>query len=234
MTELYPDPPHLLVGLYDDSSETETFAAVCRVAGELGCEPAGHVAVVPTELDFDWISDLGAARDVRAVTTAGHTALCDGADPELRAIQARFSHRQLGTVVVEYLPKEAPDRHPVGIAMSAAVLGLPETIWTGSDRKAAGLLVDRAKTFLEAAVTECGALYGGIGVELRFPTPRQLAKEPLPTELFVSQRLLDSDKSLADRVATTFTDDNVTRWKTGSFYASWAPFASSVGQRASR
>jgi hypothetical protein len=228
MSDLYVEPPHLTTAIYSDRPETETFARMCDVVLKLNCTPLGLLDVAPRDRDFELLSDLGAAREVRAVSPARRSQLIAGQDPELRVLRAGYAHRKFGKVVVEYIQRIGPGPHPIGVSVGSDSLGVPDSLWSASQRKAAYAIAGWSRDVLEAAVSKCNPLYGAIGVEFSLPTVRQLkdGKARLTTELFVSRRLLDRDQSLEEKLRRAFAGGDVISWVDGLFYAGWAPFTS--------
>lgn len=226
---LYPDPPHLIVSVYSDQPEVVTFAKVCEAAEDIGCSPLGVVEVAPLDREFELVTDLGGAAEVLAGQDPMRVQhIVAGKDPRLRAVKAAFSHHKFGKVVVEYVLSLAGDLHPIALTVSASSLGFPERLWTGRQRRSAYVMADWTGTALEVASARCDALYGAIGVEYSLPTPRQFrdGKAKLPTEVFVSRRLLDGSSSVESGLRRAFAGGEVTDWANGTFLSGWAPYNS--------
>lgn len=228
MPELYVEPPHLTTAIYSDRPETETFARMCDVVLELNCTPLGLLDVAPLDRDFELLSDLGAAREVREVSQVRCSQLIAGQDPELRVLRAGYAHRKFGRVVVEYIQRVGAGPHPIGISVGSGALGVPDSLWSASQRKAAYAIAGWSRDMLEIAASRCAPLYGAIGIEFSLPGARQLkaGKGKLTTELFVSRRLFDLDQILEEKLRRAFAGGDVTPWADGMFYAGWAPFTS--------
>ncbi|MFC4059657.1 hypothetical protein ACFOWE_15235 [Planomonospora corallina] len=224
MGELYCEPPHLTVAMYGRGPEAVTFAALCSIMPEVGCSPVGALEVAPIGLPFDLLADLGASRRVVKASGDGLRALLAGEDADLRVVKAAFSHRTFGLVVVEYILKYGPDRHPVGVTTSAGALGMPDFTWSKSDRRKGRSLAAWSAEVLRAAVQRCKPLYGAIGVEFSLPTPRRLVvdHELLPTEVYLSRRLLDGGAQSGAAFRRLFP--RASHWDDGTFFAAWGPY----------
>src|SRR5262245_38953176 len=142
MSDLYPDPPHLTAAVFSDRQEVATFAGMCEVAADAGALPLDLVEVGPPDREFELLSDLGAEREILAVSPARRARLVAGQDPKARALRAGFAHRRHGTIVVEYIQRMGPGPHPIGLSAHAGALGLPDSLWSGSRRRAAYAMAD--------------------------------------------------------------------------------------------
>lgn len=217
-----------MIAVYDDRPEERTFQLLFEASRELECEPNGLLEVSPRDLEFDFLSDVGSMRQRLQVGSDRLADLVAGADPVSRVVKAGLTHRKLGRMIVEYLPRRGGDRHPIAVSMSAATLGLPDSLWAKKDRSAAKRIADWSREALELASSKCDPLYGGIAVEMTLPSPSSLSttQSKVPSELFVSRRLTDRDQSLVDRLRQVFADGEVTNWRNGLFCAGWAPYVS--------
>lgn len=226
MSEIYPEPPHLTVAVYSSHSEADTFTQLCQTAHDMDCVPRNLVEVAPWSQDFEFVSDLGAAKETLNVSAARFEQLVAGLDPVVRTLRAAYSHRKFGTVVVEYIQRTGPGRHPIGLSLGSASLGIPDTLWSRSERQSAYAIAGWSRSVLQAASSRCEALYGAVGVEFSLPVPAQLTsgKERLVTELFISGRLIDRDKSIESKLRQAFTSGAVVNWRDGVFFSGWAPF----------
>ena len=224
---LYPDPPHLTVAVYSRHPEERSFAAFCDLARQAGCRPTGRVEVAPWDVPFEYRSDLADIAAQLTLDPARLTTVLAGQDTARRAVRAGFIHRTHGIAVVEYLPAPAPDRHPIGLSVSAGALGIPEHLHARTDRSAARTLARWTTTLLREASARCDAEYGGIGVELRLGTPGQLraGSATIPSELFVSHRLLTADPALESALRAGFSPATQTTWPHGAFFTGWRPFS---------
>lgn len=228
MPEMRLQPPHLTVAVYSGQSEVETFAQMYDIARELGCVPLNVVEVAPMECDFELLSDLGIASKTLKPDSTRLGQLIAGQDPALRVLRAGCSHRKFGKVIIEYQQKTGPGAHPIGVSVAADSLGIPEQLWSASQKRSAYAIAEWSRTLLETAVPRCAALYGAVGVEFSLPTPWQLSngKPRLATELFVSRRLLDQDEAGERKLRQAFSGGEVVVWGEGVFFSGWAPYNS--------
>jgi hypothetical protein len=224
MSEMYADPPHLTVAVYSAEPEITTFARMCDVVRDLGCDPRNLVEVAPVDRDFELLADLGDARMVQEVDPARLTQLVQGQDPSLRVIRAAYSHREFGKVIVRYVLREGSGPHPIGVTVSAGPYGLPEEMWSASMRRCAYAMDGWTRNVMQAAAARCHPLYGAIGVEFSLSPPEELIAggHDLSIELFVSRHLLDADISLDSKLRAAFSGGEVTNWDEGTFYSGWA------------
>lgn len=224
---LYPEPPQLSVMVYADKAERSVFTSLCRVLIDLGANPSGHAQVVPGGSEFDMISDLAESIEEVHVEDGEWSRLL--ADDGLRVVRMGFHERKLGTMTVEYLPRTGGRRHPLSVTMSSAELGFPSELWNSTQREKAHALASRSRDLLFSSSRVSEALYGGIGVEEYLPVPGELySGEPLPSEVFVSHRLLgagSTDSSFRD----IYRDGKAYGWEHGTFFSAWAPFSSGAG-----
>jgi hypothetical protein len=228
MSELYPQPPHLSVAVYSDRPEAETFARMCDAARDLGCVSLNLVEVAPADLDFELVSDLGAAKEIRPVSPAEFTELVADPASATRLLRAGFSHRKYGKVVVEYVQRVGLGRHPIALTVASDSLGIPDSIWSGRQRKSAYALAAWSTSALRTASSLSDPLYGAIGIEFSLPAAPKLAagQGRVPSEVFVSRRLIEADQSLEERLRQAFAGGDVAAWEHGRFYSGWAPFTS--------
>src|SRR4051794_35068 len=134
---MHLEPPHLLVSVYSDQPEVETFARLCDVAQGSGCVPSNVVDVAPSNLDFELLSDLGGSREIVNPSPARYARLIAGKESDLRVLRAGFKHRKFGVAVVEYLQKTGPGSHPISLSVSAEAFGIPESLWSSAQRRSA-------------------------------------------------------------------------------------------------
>lgn len=223
---MYPDPPHLTVAVYSTQPEITTFAMMCDVVRDLGCNPVNMVEVAPIDRDFELLTDLGDAATVEVVDPARRAQLVAGQDPGLRVIRARYSHREFGKVIVHYELRNGSGPHPIGVTVSAGAQGYPEDLWSASMRRSAYAIAGWTRDVLQAASSRINPLYGAIGVEFALSPPQELIAggSDLGTELFVSRRLLDEDRSLDSKLREAFSGGEITNWREGTFYSGWAPY----------
>lgn len=234
MVDMYPDPPHLVVGLYREAPEHDTLACVCRTIEDLGGVSTNLIEVAPRERDFEYLSDLAGVKEIQRVDPARRAALLAGRDDRLRVLRSEFSHPKFGQVIAEWLPRTGAGRHPVGISLSAGPLGIPDELWSAKDRRQARVIAAWVTTFLERVALDCAVLYGGIEVEGKLPTPAELAArenggERLTTLLFVSAELLGRAAELEGHLRQVFAGGEVLHWDNGIFLSGWRPFNSTHG-----
>ncbi|GAA3445499.1 hypothetical protein [Planomonospora venezuelensis] len=224
MSELYCEPPHLTVGVYGRGPEADTFAALCSIMPEVGGSPVGTFEVAPIDLSFDLLSDLGTSRRVIKASGDRLRNLLAGEDADLRVVKAAFSHRAFGPVVVEYILKYGPDRHPVGVTTSAGTLGMPDWTWSKSDRRKGRSLAAWSVEVLRAAAERCKPLYGAVGVEFSLPTPQQLVVDHalMPTEMYLSRKLLGGGAESGAAFRGLFPQTS--HWSDGMFVSAWDPY----------
>lgn len=225
---MYPDPPHLMITVYAEQPEIDTFAAMCAVAGQHGCEPTGLVQTGPRDQEFDFVSELGDAQKLQKVASPERVRLISGEDPALRVVAAEYSHPEFGLVTVEYLLRHHGDRHPIAVTPSAGPLGLPPEIWSEDDQRGARKLAQWSRALFESATSGCDPLYGAIAVERTLPGPSELraGNIELYAELYVAERLLERSPEASERLRAAYLGDE-TEWEKGRFYASWAPYTAS-------
>lgn len=228
MTALYPEPPHLTVAIYCERAEIDVFAEMHQLAISFGCVPTNVVETAPIALDFEFVSDLGQASEVSTLDPNSYARLTSGRNAELRAVRAGFIHRKFGSVVVEYLQKAGPGFHPVGLSLNAQSLGIPDSSWSARQRKSAYAVADWSRSLLDAATSQCGALYGAIGVEFSLPNPWKIrtGKPRLTTEIFVSSELTGQNEFLGRDLRNAFSEGGVEMWGSGTFFSGWFPFNS--------
>jgi hypothetical protein len=227
MSEMYSEPPHLMVAVYaDNQPDIDTFALTCDVVQELNCTPLGLIEVGPSDQEFELLSDLGTAREILKPSPARYVQIIAGQAPELRALRVAYRHRKFGKVIVEYQQRIGPGMHPICVSLSAGPLGIPESLWSASQRRSTYAIAEWSCSVLEMTVLRCDALYGAIGVELSLPTPWQLwnKKPRLATELFVSRRLMDASVLLEGKLRQAFSGGKVSDWQNGLFFSGWAPY----------
>lgn len=227
MADIYPAPPHLTVSIYCERPELESFALMHDVASEFGCQPANVVEVAPVDQEFELVSDLGFAKELLKIDSRRYSQLIAGQNPGSRVLRAGLSSRKFGKVVVEYLQRLGPGRHPVAVSLDSDALGVPESLWSAKQRRAAYSMAGWSRALLEVASSRCDALYGAIGVEYSLPTPWQIrTKSPrLPSELFISRHLVSID-GVGESLRRTFSGGEVREWDNGTFFSGWAPFNS--------
>jgi hypothetical protein len=235
MGELYVEPPQLTVAVYGNAPERETFAQLCSVLPAAGCSPDYLLEVAPADIDFEMISDLGANRDMITVDSGRYERLLAGQEPDLRVLQARYSHRKYGHAVVGYEMRKGTGAHPVGASVSAGALGFPDSLWSAKQRREAYALADWSRSLLETAAAACKPLYGAVGIEYSLPTPSKLAdtRAGIPTEWFISRDVLNQASSLEGKLRALYTEGAVTEWADGIFCSGWEPYNSerkTVGQ----
>jgi hypothetical protein len=225
MTEMYIEPPQLTIAIYSNEPEATTFSRVCDVLPSLGCTLDGRVEVAPADQDFELLSDLGSLREVLAPRPTELADLIAGRATGRRALRTSFSHPKFGNAIVEYQQRTGVGRHPIGVSVGSGSLGIPDTLWTSSQRRSAYSLADWSRSVLASITTEPSVKYGAIGVEFSLPTPDQLQsrKPRLVTELFIARRLL-VDESLEARLRASFSSGEVSDWTDGLFCSGWAPF----------
>lgn len=228
MAEIYPDPPHLTIAVYSDGPEAQTFAAVHDAAQELGCRPLDLVEVAPANQEFELVSDLGSAREILSVSPTEYARLVAGQDPKARVLRAGAVHRKLGKVVIGYVQRTGPGLHPIAVSMSAEALGVPASLWSADQRRAAYSAGDWCRSLLEVASSRSRAMYGAIGVEFSLPTPWQIRTKDtrLPSEFFISRQLIDRKVATEGLLQRAFSGGETVIWDTGIFLSGWAPFNS--------
>jgi hypothetical protein len=226
MASMYPDPPHLMIMVYSEEPEIGTFAALCAVAEQCGCEPTGLLQIAPRNQEFDLVADLGDAQERRTVSSPDHAKLIGGEDPALRVVKAEYSHPGFGIVIVEYLLRYDGDRHPIGVVTYAGPHGMPIELWTDDDRRISGELTQWSRSVLESATSKCDPLYGAISVEQTLQGPSRLMSGDveLPHEVYVAKRLLNRNQAATGRLRSAFTGGNEADWPNGRFYAAWSPY----------
>lgn len=228
MPALYPEPPHLTVALYAEQPEHECFAALCRLVEGMGCVANGSVEVAPWDASFELRSDLAGRSAILDVKPDRFSRIVAGEDHSGRAVRAGYKRKGGGLVLVEYLAARGDDRHPVAVSVSADGLGVPADLWRKAERTSAARLADWATEVLRESTVQCGVWYGAIGVEYSLATPSELASGAamLPSEVFVSRELTDSDTDLEKALSDAFRGGGIFEWPMGWFYSGWAPFNS--------
>ncbi|MFI5713037.1 hypothetical protein [Kribbella sp. NPDC051620] len=217
---LYPEPPHLTIAVWSPEDEESVFGRACDVVAAAGCVPAGVVQSAPRGQQYAMLQDLDdrstAQLDADAFETAVH-----GRDPVLRPLEAGYRSKRWGTVVVEHLFGTEGEKHPVAVSLAADRLGLPDSTWKASDRKAARRLAEWATGVLRELTLSTGAMYGAIGVEETLPTPSALrAGEPAGSVVYVGSALPGVQARFRAAVPGV-------QWPTGEFFPGWHPFAES-------
>lgn len=222
----YPEPPHLTISLYPESTESECFASVCDVVGRAGCVPSGAVEVVPWDITFELRSELAGRSSVMDLSSGQFQHFVSGGDPAWRPVRVNYRIARRGTVLVEYLAATYSDRHPIGVSLAAGELGIPMESWNRRDRNAASKLARWATEVLKEVAVHCRVAYGAIGVEYSLATPSELADDTaaLPTEVFLSKRIATDCPHIWDAFVHHFRDGSITEWPTGWFLSGWAPF----------
>ncbi|MFI6503813.1 hypothetical protein [Nonomuraea typhae] len=208
---MHLSPPHLTIALYADVPEEDSFAGLCAAALSKGCVSDGVVEMAPWDAGFE-LSSL-----------VGRTWPRSGTDPsrqyaEGRIVEAVLSVKRYGPVVATYQYAPPGERHPVHLTMSARALGWPDELLSKQDRHAAAAMAAWTRSLLEEACRRCDPAYAGIGVEFWLPTPSQLAGDQLPSEVYVSRRLLPAD------LAACFEGGQIVQWEHGVFHSGCAPF----------
>lgn len=223
MSEMYADPPHFTIAVYSADPEITTFARMCDVVRDLGCDPCNLLEVAPVNCDFELLSDLGDEMALEEVEPARRAQLVAGQDSSLRVIRARYHHREFGKVIVHYELRHGSGQHPIGATVSGGAFGFPAELWSASMRRSAYSLDRWAHSVLRAAAEKCNPLYGAAGVEFSLSTPQELiaGEHDLSIELFVSRRLLDADGSLDSKLRAAFSGGEITHWSEGTFYSGW-------------
>ncbi|WAL68589.1 hypothetical protein ORV05_12695 [Amycolatopsis cynarae] len=230
---MYPEPPHLMVAVYGEQDEYKTFATVSAAVEAHGGRLTGLVRVAPRAQEFGFVSDLGEEAPTLDLGPAAARELIAGRDGDKRVVTAAYSHPEFGHLVLGYLPNDPGDRHPVAVSTAAGELGYPTEIWSADDERRARRFADRSRELLREMATETACLYGGIGIEtgLATPTGVRAGRVPFPTELYVSQTLLDRDVPVAAQLAAAYRDGENREWERGRFYALWTPFVRHGGMR---
>lgn len=222
------EPPELSIAVYSERDEVETFAHLHAAALSADCSVSGPLEVVLRDLEFELVSDLGDAKHLVDVDEPQRLQLVTGGDQDVRVLREGFVHKRHGTVLAEYMLRIGRGRHPLALNLAAAALGVPEWLWTVRERKRAFELADWSRGALRLVVEACDALYGAVAVERTLPTPESLASRDatLPTELYVSGRLLSRSPGLDKGLRSAYADGDVFDWGTGAFFSGWAPFNS--------
>lgn len=226
MGDFYPEPPHLIVALYCECPEGDTFRLLNDVIIELGGQPANAVEVAPADQEFELLSDLTGHKRILSVDSDLYGELIAGEDTKTRVLKAGFTNRQCGRLVVEYLQRVGPGRHPVAVSTGSGSLGIPDFLWTTAQRQNAYSMGEWSRELLETVCSRWDVLYGAIGVEFSMPTPWQIkTKRPrLPTEIFVSRQLAGQGGLVEEGLRRAFVDGELLEWNSGLFLSGWAPF----------
>lgn len=222
---MYVEPPQLTVAVYSDQPEARTFSQVCGAAESMGCAPVGRIEVAPADREFELLSDLGVLRETLEPSPARYTQLIAGEITDQLVLRAAFSHQKYGKVIVEYQQKTGSGRHPVGLTVASGPLGIPDSMWTSSQRRSAYSLATWTRSAFEKLAAKPSVKYGAIGVEFSLPTPAQIknGKPRLTTEIFISSRLL-ADESREAQLRDIFSGGEVVGWTHGLFCSGWGPY----------
>ncbi|GAB3143997.1 MAG TPA: hypothetical protein VFS41_01745 [Edaphobacter sp.] len=219
---LYPEPPHLSVGLYCERGERELFARVCSSTVNAGAAFSKTIGTAPRCREFHLVSDLGV--DYREIEAHPERIwnIVNGNDQELRPIRVGFQHKEFGLMFVTYDFSTQAGNHAVSLVTSAGPLGLPDDLQSTAEKKRAkkwaGKCVDMARSICE----EVDPLYAAIGIEMSMPTPLMLRSGALGLgDIFVSNRLLAGAPRLGGRLSEYFSGGHVSTWKNGAFFSSW-------------
>jgi hypothetical protein len=226
MTELYLDPPHLIVAVYSDQPEEITFAQLGGLLLQRGCEPLNTAQVLPWESRFEYISDLAEVLEVVHLDPPEFARVVAGEDASRRPVRAGYTRRGVGTIVVEYLGASPSDRHPIAISMSSGALGFPPHLWSSQDRSRARKLARWSTDLLEAVVSALPVPYGAIGEEFTLASPARLGIAPrgLSAELFVARDVIAKNPVLDRGLRDLFRDGVVVEWPAGLFLSGWGPY----------
>ncbi|GAA0942428.1 hypothetical protein GCM10009554_34910 [Kribbella koreensis] len=217
---LYPDPPHLTIAVWSPEDEESVFGRACDVVVAAGCAPAGVVESAPRGRQYAMLQDLD-DRSTAQLGADAFDAVVHGRDPVLRPLKAGYRVKGWGAVIVEHLLGTEKEMHPVAVSLAADRLGLPDSSWKASDRKAARRLAQWATGVLRELTVGTGAVYGAIGVEETLPTPSALRSgAPVGTVVFVASALPDVQALFGAAVPGV-------QWPTGEFFPGWHPFAES-------
>jgi hypothetical protein len=231
VTDLYPEPPHLMIAVWVASDDEVAFGQACDTAVEYGCTPSGVVEVAPRGRPFAMLQDLE-DRSTAQLSGAEFESMVHGAGSESRPLKAGYRAKRLGTVIIEHLFGTEKEPHPVAISLSAGALGWPEDPWTSKDRKAAYKLADWATDVLRDLTARTGALYGSIAIEETLPTPTALrAGTPISTLPFLSTKLAPA---VLRTFHTAFPQTHPVNWPHGTFFPAWHPFARGVPSTVNR
>jgi hypothetical protein len=218
---LYPEPPHLTIAVWSPEDEESVFGRTCDVVVAAGCVPAGVVESAPRGRQYAMLQDLDDRSQAQLGADAFEAAV-HGRDPVLRPLKAGYRIKGWGTVVVEHLFGTEGETHPVAVSLAADRLGLPDSTWKASDRKAAHRLAEWATGVLRELTVGTGAVYGAIGVEETLPTPSALRTgAPIGSVVFVTSALPDGVQARF-RAALPGV-----QWPAGEFFPGWHPFAES-------
>jgi hypothetical protein len=227
-SNLYPEPPHLTISVYPDSSESECFAAACGVVEGIGCRPSGTVEVAPWEMEFELRSDLAGKSSLLDLQPDRFRSIITGSDRSVRPVRAGYTARGGRVVLVEYLASPHNDLHPIGVTIAAGPLGIPGKLWGRHERTSASRLVRWTLEVLQELTTRYRVAYGAVGVEYSLATPSELASDAatLPSEVFLSRTIATDFPQIKEAFARDYRDGVVIEWPSGWFFSEWEPFSS--------
>ncbi|WP_280264342.1 hypothetical protein [Nocardia abscessus] len=219
----YIDPPHLIISAYSVEPEERTFYAASRSVEGLGAVPGRAIEVAPSDVEFDWLSDLVGVKEVVVTDKSAKSGI--HSRPGMRVIRAEFELKRLGMLVLEYGARGPGDRHPIGIALSAGALGIPFHLLSKKQRGDARYIATWSHDALQVLVRLPGVLYGTFNVEATMPTPSQLSgSTDLAADLFVSHMLL-AKAGIGARLQNLYTEwgGRFEMWPEGIFFTGWNP-----------
>ncbi|MQA94272.1 MAG: hypothetical protein GEV11_06320 [Streptosporangiales bacterium] len=151
------------------------------------------------------------------VEAAGGTATGDADDT-----RTGFDVPRVGLVVVARLHGADGDRAPVAIITYADDLGVPDELWSASERTAAYRLGAWAHDVFRAACLATDPLYGELAVENTLSTPRALGESgDRIGDVYVSDRLLAADDRLGARLREAYDGGAVEEWEGGLYASAW-------------